>query len=432
MSYARVFACVGDQVPVETRNAALRRMLQAVTRSAEPITDGFGILSVANATAVLASQPADTVDHTLVQAITRRSVDTVIEQLGKQPGFIAIRMARSLVPLIAMLPNSEQKEALGQLLSFVATKTEPDEDLLLVLAQAVEVLAEKSVFSKGNQLEQWLNEQEVWLALAKPDGVAHLAVARLIVPLAEAVEMPTDVVEKLLQIAGIEGSATDLIAITNAIRQAPLKDEGSPTSIANRMRLGLQGRLLATLVTQGHVDPSASGSAAEVIREAFKPVSMQPTGSFAREGLARALAALAPQLGDRVRESALETARMYLARTGSAGEAAAWSRTIAKLLESEKDDLKFVEQIVEVLKYPNTALRPREPGVEEPRSATDILVKALRSRLALHLPDGKRPWGGDLQQVLDEIKKDERFRRISLTEPPECPKLSGVCLEPNS
>jgi hypothetical protein len=120
-----------------------------------------------------------------------------------------------------------------------------------------------------------------------------------------------------------------------------------------------------------------------------------------------------------------------LARTGSADEAAAWSRTIAKLLESEKDDFTFVEQIVEVLKYPNTALSSREPGVEEPRSATDILVKALRSRLALPLPDGKWPWGGDLQQVLDEIKEDERFRRISLTEPPECPKLSGVCLEPH-
>jgi hypothetical protein len=131
---------------------------------------------------------------------------------------------------------------------------------------------------------------------------------------------------------------------------------------------------------------------------------------------------VAPYLSDDARETALQTAREQLANTDSAEEEVAWSLAIATLLNSEKDDYKFVQQTVEVLKYPTTALIAREPGAEKPRSATDILVETLRSRLELRKE--KLSWDGGLQRVLEQIKQDKRFRDIDLTTPPERPKMS--------
>jgi hypothetical protein len=165
-----------------------------------------------------------------------------------------------------------------------------------------------------------------------------------------------------------------------------------------------------------------------VVNKAIKTATLEQSPSrFALEGLARALTALAPKLQDTEREQALKTAKERLRKTGSAIEAAAWSHVIAELLKAEfkgaRDEHKFVKQIVEVLKYPNAALIDREPGVSEPRSATDILVEALREGLPhLELPAENRRWDGGLHPVLDKIK--EHFSDISLTTPPVDPLRS--------
>jgi hypothetical protein len=109
--------------------------------------------------------------------------------------------------------------------------------------------------------------------------------------------------------------------------------------------------------------------------------------------------------------------------TGSAAEAATWSRAIAALLKSEPDNHKFVKQIVDVLKYPTAALNDREPSVSAPQSATDILVKALSERLHLELPDNaKWRWDGGLHLALDKMMEDKHFRDIDLTTPPRDPR----------
>ncbi len=343
-------------------------------------------------------------------------------------------MARPLAPLMAGLLPQEQKWAYARLLSFAATKIErdADKDLLLVLAQAAEVLAESDIASAGNPLEQWLIREKgkEWLTPVKSDDVtvAHLAVARLIAPLALASGMPTDVVHRLLHIADVEASADDPTTATTALLQALKETAGPPDTLAGHLRLGLRGRLLATLVTQeyaGNAGPVIVETVLQMIRDTTSPKkSKQPrqSYSFALEGLARTLAAVAPYLRDNARARALQTAREQLADTGSAEEAAAWGLAIATLLKSEKDDHEFVKQTVEVLKYPTTALIAREPGASEPRSATDILVETLRSRLRLRKE--KWSWDGGLQQVLDEIEQDVHFRDINLTTPPKRPKMS--------
>jgi hypothetical protein len=372
--------------------------IQAMNRtiSAELPPNNMEII-IANSTAIISSylesHPSEnTVAPEELKKARSRAIEYAIQGLDRDPsGPWTQLMARPLASLLAALSPQEQRKVLDQLL-LVTTKI-MDEDLLLSLAQVVEILAEQRVFSDGNQLEVWLTEDQNrrrLLDLEVPANVtvAHLAVARLIAPLVEISPIPMYVVDKLLRIAGVEGSTTDLFAATNALLQGFQQTTGSMSgkssaqfTITDRLRLGLRGRLLATLVTQGYADKVAFREMVKAI-ESTTPWRTNSSFAFAQEGLARALTALAPNLQDAEREQALQKAREQLAMTGSTTESAAWSRAIAAVLRNERNDYKFVEQIVEVLKYPTAALIDREPGVSEPRSATDIFVEALRLRLS--------------------------------------------------
>jgi hypothetical protein len=145
-------------------------------------------------------------------------------------------------------------------------------------------------------------------------------------------------------------------------------------------------------------------------------------GNFAREGLAQALAVLALQLEGLLRKTALQIAKATLAQTGSAEEAAAWATAIVNLLQ-DQEDAQVVEEIVEVLKYPTSALTAREPNALEPKNATDILAAALVKRLKLNLPGPAARRPGSLQQVLDETKAT--FPAIDLTKTPHDPRTSA-------
>jgi hypothetical protein len=132
-----------------------------------------------------------------------------------------------------------------------------------------------------------------------------------------------------------------------------------------------------------------------------QPLFGEPYQHFAREGLARSLAGLAPALDEDQRRAALEIAKGALATTGSAEEAAAWA-TVVKNLLADREDGVAAEEIVEILKYPTVALTAREPNASEPRNATDILAETLQDRLDLKPLELRRP--GDLRQVLDLVK----------------------------
>jgi hypothetical protein len=441
----RMIACVGDMLDKEVRDNVIQAIKKTIA-SAEPSASSFYI-AIPNSTAMIASYLNEHASKIPVapeelKQVRSKAIDYAIKGLSGDPsGPMAQLMARPLASLMAALSHEEQRAGLDKLLSFVNTRNVVDEDLLLSLAQVVESLAvaKSRVFSNGKQLEEWLEEDQnrqrlLNLARSADDTVAALAVARLIAPLAEHQPMPTDVVNRLLHIAGVEGSAINITAATDALLQVlqqTAESIGAGSSdrlkaqftVADRLRLGLRGRLLAMFVSQEYT--GEAGLAAVVVKATEATALRQSPSRFALEGLARALAALAPKLQAAERKQALQTAQVQLSKTGSAIEAAAWSHVIAEILKAtlkiERDEREFVEQIIGVLKYPNAALIDREPGVSEPRSATDILVEALREGLPhLELPDAKQRWDGGLHPVLDKILKS--FPDISLTTPVDPPK----------
>jgi hypothetical protein len=137
------------------------------------------------------------------------------------------------------------------------------------------------------------------------------------------------------------------------------------------------------------------------------------TDPTALAALAEAVQALAPRL---IIEKAniLRLARSGLAAASSYAEAIAWSRVLEALLPPPPAD-GYVSALVEVLKYPNGALRDTSVGDGEPASATEYLLGKLRERF----PGARKLQGGSLEDALAWIAGNHA--EVDLASPPARP-----------
>jgi hypothetical protein len=431
-SKARILACLGPELPRKTRADLLKEIVQTVEKEA-PGSEGFERMGVVAAAAMAAwERKAD--EGPLSPDDLKASSEAVaaaINSLKQADPFMAISISRSLVSLIAALPGDEQPGILSDLLGTVNDLPEGnvDPDVLLILAQAFELVAEQHSSDEGAKELAPLTDQAEQL-LTGAD--TKIGIARLITPLAKG---RTGMLEELLRVAGVVAAPDDaadelLHALAEVGGKRPTAGADPRELQAGGLRIGLQGRLLALLVSggkeglgDGRVDPvrTLSDVTDDVGRtgRGGEPLLAEPQQHFAREGLARAFAALAPSLDKGRRMAALKVAKRELASTGSAEEAAAWATAISNLL-ADREDGAAVEEIVDVLKYPTAALTAREPNAKKPRNATDIFAKTLADRLKLVKP---------LQELLNSAKG--RFPDLDLMKRPERPpKLDGSASGP--
>ena len=442
-SKARVLACLGPELPREKRDAALNGIVQTVEKEA-PGAEGFELMGVV-AAAAMAAWERHAEDAPLNPDDLKASsaaIDAAIAGLEQaDPPFMAISISRSLVSLIAALPGHDQLAALGKLLSAVNELPEAnnDPDVLLILAQAFEHVTEQHASDERAKELQPLIDQAQQMLTATDTARDKVGIAPLVTPLAEG---RTGILNQLLRVAGIEAAPADaadeLLDALNEVGGKSSTAGSDPRELqADGLRIGLQGRLLALLFAKSteargndRVDPlSTLSNAIDYVDRSDsggQPALAESQQHFAREGLARAFAALAPSLDENQRETALATAKRALAITGSAEEAAAWATAIRNLLAGREDGAA-VEEIVEVLKYPTAALTAREPNASEPRNATDILAQTLAQRLNLRPVEPLHP--DDLQELLDSAT--DRVPELDLMKRPEQPpKLDGSASGP--
>jgi hypothetical protein len=136
--------------------------------------------------------------------------------------------------------------------------------------------------------------------------------------------------------------------------------------------------------------------------------------SYAQRDLAQAVEVLAPQLVVEAKADMQHLARSGLWVTGSSVVAIAWARAFEALL-SPAPAGDYVGAIIEVLKYPTTALRYQYRRDSEPASATEYLLGKIYERF----PDTQELESNNLQDILAWIAK--RHPEIDLTSPPERP-----------
>jgi hypothetical protein len=333
---------------------------------------------------------------------------------------------RSLPSLIALVPPEDQRRVLQNILEAVRNHADqPNEKaadtyhLWLIFAQVSELVAR---MHRDQEIGHQLRPLVTLTLLQEPRN--QYAVARLLVP--------------LIEVAGADENVSK--ALGDLVGQ---KSRVSIQSIA------LWGRHLALYAPEGagqaaldllnQIEGWDNSQTVPLGRSSVEPIDPGPlhrigkkgesrSRSFAREGLARGLAALAKGSGltQEIRKQAILDAQRALARTGSAEEAAAWSDTIVNLLKGTNPQ-DAVKILVEVLKYPTAGLTARECNASEPQSATDILLRALvavagRDTGTAKVDKDVAVYGpGDHWQVLGGLKLSERFSGIDLEKPPENP-----------
>ena len=467
----RILSCLDPRLSpaagARLQPATMRKVLQEILAiSREALTDGrsksatdLGRFASATAVVAWAAGPGDELVTPADRAVFDQMVSALIAQLTKpsnDPMAVAYT-ARPLVSLIAALPPTTARAALGAIIKQVndwSKRANPD--LLLILAQSFEVVARQHQAAGTTDKLSLLVATATGLLTSagpNPDAVpiGKLAVARLGLPLAE-----------------VSGGGPGLLAALDGLGQGPL-DLTTATDLPNawgeakdagRLLLGLKARALALRVTTA---PATVSDPAPTMEEVLQVLDRVPGGGagpapsardgaaaagtgadpgldrtrpagfdhFAREGLAHLVAALARNPGpppaaltETRRAAALQSAKAALARTGSAEEAAAWARAITALLDP-RDDVAYVDEVTRVLKYPNTGLTAREPNADEPRDATDILIQALAARPDIQpllvLPADLFPRPGYHRRVLEKIVRDPRFAHIDLETRPRDP-----------
>ena len=433
-SKGRVLACIGRELKPETRLKALQDILQTSrekVRGSERSELG-AIASAITAAAWWEKSPAEHAEsssHNL--KVFNMVIEETIKRLKENPNELwATYKARPLVSLIGALPAGNQRDALEKLLVAVnewPAAANPNPDILLILAQAFEIVAQQHISADTvDELKTLIKRAEELLRKSGADqGQRHInriAIARLTIPLTEAAEahVTTEFIKTLSRVAGVEETFTGETVYFLKPPDELTEEDG--------LLIGLRGRILAFSIakhlSQASFDP---GKTLESAINAMKLIGRNdnngpnPAGNFAREGLAHAFAALAQMNGlEKSQQSeALQWAKDALARTGSAEEAAAWATAITNLLTG-KGDVEFVEEIVEILKYPTAGLTAREPNAAEPRNATDIFIEALTKRLDLPPQDEISP--GYHRLVLEKILEQRKFAQINLETRPRDPR----------
>jgi uncharacterized protein (DUF2267 family) len=147
--------------------------------------------------------------------------------------------------------------------------------------------------------------------------------------------------------------------------------------------------------------------------------------SYARHVMAELVEALAPKLTDEAKADMLGVARSGLGAAGSGDLSVYWARAFEALLSPSPANA-YVAAIVEVLKYPTTAIknprweytRRRDPGGDEPSSATAYLQKQIYDRF----PNAKELESGNPADLVDWIAKN--YPKIDLVCPPARPGFS--------
>jgi hypothetical protein len=152
----------------------------------------------------------------------------------------------------------------------------------------------------------------------------------------------------------------------------------------------------------------------------------RPTNRYVRRVLALAMHAVAPKLRREERGSALRVASSGLGMAGSAMEAVAWARAREVLIRDQAVS-EYIQQIVETLEYPNSALeekngsiatnvaRRSSSGAEPPNTATEYLLNSLHE----HLNNTRVPESINLKDSLSWIA--DNYPDIELARPPQQP-----------
>jgi hypothetical protein len=138
------------------------------------------------------------------------------------------------------------------------------------------------------------------------------------------------------------------------------------------------------------------------------------TDSYGRLSFAQAVEALAPKLVLEAKRDMQPLARSGLGATGNGNVAIAWARALEALLPPAPAS-DYAGALVEVLKYPTTALRKKSGSDSEPASATEYLLGKLHERF----PDMRALQRDNLQDTLAWIAKS--YPEIDLTSPPVRP-----------
>jgi len=407
-SNGRILACMGPWFDSETQNTAIKHIF-----SSEKIQDstpndwevGAAALAVnSGAWLVQTQQRALTLDEL---GVINKIVGAVIDALAKKPSDEwASTRARYLASLIAVLPLEDQRAALKRIIAVVATLPAKDDattELLLVLAQVSELVAEHHRKQGAADMLRPLIS-EAWNRV-KSSPLEDPAVSRLILPLVE--------------VAGANGEV-----------RAGIHGLIDPPNPGNAALVGLWGRHLAVWpvpkgVDRGHEIADKVETAVNLLEAVDKQVTASTDRWLAGEGLARGIAALAKpaDLNANAREHALDAAKVALAQTASPEESAAWANAIGSLI-STFDKPEQVSTIVEVMKYPNAGLTAREPNAREPQNASDILI-----RLLVNLVDPKRgefDWKPGYQiKELRRLLEDGLLKGLDLESAPQDPRPRG-------
>ncbi|MEA3410172.1 MAG: hypothetical protein U9R74_01365 [Pseudomonadota bacterium] len=450
-AFGRVLACVGPELYAADEIATRKVFDSIFSETAEDNFESTSGLAVATRFFTtdgrqLSADQEETLKNAMPKAIES------LEVKATKPW--AIKIARSLVSLIATSPREVQIDVLERLLS--VTNEWPangDPAVILALAQAFEIVARQHAGEEGG-LDRLADRAHELLKVDRNPGAEsassspgsldfadapertpyqarrnQIFVARMLAPLVEATCTRGPALETL---AGTAGFNVPL----NCQSIHPVRMEQEDNS---KLQTGLKARVLA-LAVKCHCQGSRETARTTVdgllgyLSQSSTPRDSQY--SFSREAIARALAAVAvdPEINEKQREKALTEARIALAETWSAEEAAAWADAITQLLRFN-EDVDFAEQLVEVLKYPNSALTAREPNAIEPKSATDIFVASLKERLKLEeamqarLSINASPRIMKFRQVLDQLVNDPRFKHIRLETRPEDPRRAGDARE---
>jgi hypothetical protein len=159
---------------------------------------------------------------------------------------------------------------------------------------------------------------------------------------------------------------------------------------------------------------------AQVARGAILDAMRGAANSYDRRRLAEAVQALASRLGSEAKRDMQRLARSGLGVASSGIEAIAWARALEALLPPSPAS-SYVGAIVEVLKYPTTALALRElsesASDRKQASATEYLLGKIHERFS----DTRELQSDNLQATLAWIAKS--YPEIDLTSPPARPAL---------
>lgn len=453
-SKGRTLACLSAWIDPQIKNSVVDKIFNILQNAEVEKASAWEILGYASSVTAAAS---------VLENDSRFTPEKESEIMGKiansiiasfkndSDSFMMPRKARSLVSLIVVLPPGKQRDALDHLLSFVSERTDAlDSDILLILAQAYEIVAE--LHQKENMTDQFQSLVEKAAKLLEPiealeqDNTSkntrsykQRSLARLTIPLVEVMTSSSSgaMRETFLRMAGIEVKQDGDVDYRLAL---PEKDQDIKPE--DSLLIGLRARLLAFDVVTGHFNQnrekmlkSLDGLLAGKPDEKSEVQAKDHSGdndswaltNFEREALARAIGALALDSGleESQRETTLlKTAKIALANTGSAEEAAALARAITNLLKT-KDDVELVEEVVELLKYPTSGLTAREPNAKRPYNATDIFMQALRERptvKSLLETEDNRVGPVYYLELLEQITKSDTFKDIDLKAPVKDPR----------